>query len=235
MGKKHVMLGKAVILATMMDSYYHKAKRSNRRHLQEIHEYHYGRWSPEKSAAPEVASDDYIRRWLSQTQRRPDRGSYGQNQHDHGRKDSMPSWRPHSMEAAKLDHIEHQVGVRKRRGYSPDSSIIPFNPKRVQEANCSSEHVARIHYGANQNYFELEAPKFERRSRHKTRPDRYDTNKEKHPQREKEAGAFVEKPGRAKEGSSKTKKISSRRDIMKSYTSDAVQTNDRLTVRLSTC
>jgi hypothetical protein len=224
--------------AISMD-YYEKAKRSNQRRLGE---------KPESSKP--VEGNEYVRRWLSQTQRKPDWESQVPKQHGRERCKDLSSWRPHNLEAVDLRDLERPAGAQKRRGRSPDSSIISAKPKRRRET--ASKHVSGMHdehveesrrlhrQGRRQaevpsrsplkSIEEARASNFEKRLRHKTRPDRYDTNKEERSRRKKEPDASADKAKRTKEAPNKNKKISSGRDIMKSYTAEAILTKDRLTV-----
>jgi hypothetical protein len=233
-----------------MDSYYQKAKRSNQRHLRGIREHHNRRHSPERPASTKPDGNDYVRRWLSQTQRKPDWESHVQSKHTHQPRDDLSSWRPHNLGAVDLERLARPTGGRKRRGRSPDSSIIPINPKR-RDATGPTEQVSGTRDGGHHHYdepnqwpeFHSQSPlpsteeggnaKFERRARHKTRPDRYNTNKEKQPRLKKESNVAEEKAKRTKDVSSKKRKLSSGRDVMKTYDSDALLTKDRLTVGLS--
>ncbi|KAI1428267.1 hypothetical protein F5Y12DRAFT_49838 [Xylaria sp. FL1777] len=130
---------------------------------------------------------------------------------------------------------------------SDDSSLISgLSPRReLQESDCTkttAEHEENSHYGpldeteigairalSPMSHIGAKVPAFEKRPRHKTRPDKYDTKKLKGNKRRGKAAANDEHQPRG----SKSKKGNyavNGENAMKNFTSEAV-TNGRITVQ----
>ncbi|SPN97188.1 uncharacterized protein DNG_00704 [Cephalotrichum gorgonifer] len=177
-------------------------------------------------------SNDYVQKWLEKTQRRP-----AWEPSTKIPQDMEVPWRPHNLEAAQLERPHLRRGLRNGSGGSLDSSIIPEKPtravrpgpsnrpsttrpsreKRQSKRPRSSDSVSPARRQPNPT-------PFERQARHKTKPDRYQVKKRKNT----ENGDGEQKARRTK--ARETKKLVSSRDVMDSFTSDAILARGRLTV-----
>lgn len=188
------------------------------------------------SQAQGPCSNDYVRSWLEKTQRRP-----AWEPMTEGPQDTDVPWRPHDLEVVDTDKVPQRSFSRKRRRESLDSSIIPDRPRRgdhrsIRPRTSIGHSPPRQCHGRDARTrprssaamspipSRHEPGRFERRARHKTRPDRYEAKRR--------APAQVAEPGqRAKRTKTQDKKkLVSSREVMDSFTSDAILTQGRLTV-----
>ena len=180
--------------------------------------------------------NDYIRSWLDKTQRRPE----WEPPIERPQSEELP-WRPHDLGAVDTKMLSHGPSLQKHRGGSFDSSIIPDQPRRREHRALPTEMSNKPSTGrAHRDRDERRRPRssatmspapqgddvgpFEKRARHKTRPDRYETKKRK---------KTDDDDGRQKAKRTKTsgkKKFVSSREVMDNFTSDAILTEGRLTV-----
>lgn len=181
-------------------------------------------------------SNDYVRSWLEKTQRRPTWESAME-----GPQDTEVPWRPHDLETVDTEMLPQRSFSRKHRRESPDSSIIPDRPRRgdhrPSRPETSNRHSpprqcrgrdARTRPRSSATMSPVpsryEPGRFERRARHKTRPDRYETRKQKPAQN------GDDKPKARRTKTQEKKKLVSSREVMDNFTSDAILTHGRLTV-----
>lgn len=181
-------------------------------------------------------SNDHIRSWLEKTQRR----SAWEPPNETPRDGEAP-WRPYDLGVVDTEMPTYMPSLQKRRRGSLDSSIIPDQPRRgehraLRAAISKRPSSARERRDRN----ELERAQssattspvlqkhdtgpFEKRARHKTKPDRYDTRKRKNA----ENGDGRQKARRTR-APGKRKLVSSR-EVMHNFASDAILAEGRLTV-----
>lgn len=188
------------------------------------------------SQAQGACSNDYVRSWLEKTQRRP-----AWEPVTEAPQDTDVPWRPHDLEVVNTDIVPQRSFSRKRRCESVDSSIIPGRPRRgdhrsFRQGTSNRHSPPRQYHGRDartrpQSSAAMspipsrhEPGRFERRARHKTRPDRYEAKKR--------APAQIAEPGQKarRTKTQKKKGFVSSREVMDSFTSDAILTQGRLTV-----
>lgn len=169
-----------------------------------------------------------VEEWLANVSRRGvvDAGESANRLQSSQDKDSAqtPGWRPHGISFPSTIR-----GGHKRVG-SRDSSIIPEPmTKKARPSTAVISHgpshrspVTRI------TGFPISAdsspPRFEKRTRHKTREDRYDSRKKPKGKRRRATEETVTQSGNAPK-----KPIALGRDVMSNFQPEAVL-NDRLTV-----
>lgn len=182
-------------------------------------------------------SNDYIRSWLETTQRRP-----AWEPADETRQDEEVPWRPHGLGFVDDEMpTRHLSGLRGRRRGSLDSSLIPDRPRQGAHRALRTAMLRRpSSAGDRRDRGEFERPQssytvspvppkhdtgpFEKRARHKTRPDRYETRKRKNA----EFGDGRQKARRTR--APQKEKLVSSREVMDNFTSDAILAEGRLTV-----
>lgn len=181
-------------------------------------------------------SNDYIQSWLEKAQRRPAWEPPNEPQ----RVDEVP-WRPHDLGVVDTEKPAHLSGLRKRRRGSLDSSIIPDRPRHGEHQDLRTaiskrplsargrrdrDEPERLQGSATMSPVPRKhgTGPFEKRARHKTKPDKYERRKRKNTEdgdgRQKARRTRV--PGK--------KKLVSSREVMDNFTSDAVLAEGRLTV-----
>ena len=182
-------------------------------------------------------SNDYIRSWLEKTQRRPAWEPPAEDPHD-----TEVPWRPHDLEAVDIELAPQRSFTRKPRRESPDSSIIPDRPRRGDHRSFrpepSNKHSppkqcrdrgARTRPRSSATMSPIlsqhQPGRFERKARHKTRPDRYETKRRMSVQ----DGEDRQKARRTK--TQEKRQLVSSREVMDKFTSDSILTQGRLTVR----
>lgn len=182
-------------------------------------------------------SNNFVQDWLTQTQRRPDWESTLKTISK-----ERDLWRPHNLEQYRspVKTPPQTLGV-SRHGRGPmsfDSSLIPDNsmrpPRLVQGSRkkCGQEGKDRLSPGSVCSHsIPRPAPRFERQKRHKTRPDRYDVQKGKRSgaMPGQESRQIASQEVKRTKGNRKKTGVSSR-EVMSAFKSDAICTQDRLTV-----
>lgn len=164
-----------------------------------------------------------------------------------------PSWRPQHVPPAQgpsppplLPRASRERNLKRYKRNSSDSSLISHisrsqEPRKEDRIEPRSRHEKRSRYKpldeAEVNVTGSSSPAphrgkvlaFEKRPRHKTRADKYETLKvEGHDRRKKSPGRGEHQPKRSK---SKNKKpIVTGKNVMNNFASEAV-INDRITVR----
>ncbi|KAI0911665.1 hypothetical protein F4823DRAFT_560779 [Ustulina deusta] len=164
------------------------------------------------------------------------------------------SWRPLHIPPAQGSSHSHlplltnpQKKLKRYKRNSGDSSLISSLGRRreLQEWNCTetaSEHEKGSRYksldetevgtvGAlsPMSHIGVMVPAFEKRPRHKTRPDKYDTKQLRGRKRRGKVPDQDEDQPRGSK-SKKEKHVLTGKNVMKNFTSEAV-TNDRITVQ----
>ena len=199
------------------------------------------------------AGQDNVLRWLSQTADQEshhwsDEKQVGGNYHLGSQRDTRSPryslWRPHGVittvnEVHPIRPVSpgHQRKSRRRRPESSDSSIISgpqvitetprkrHRPVSIQEGSptpesCSNSRRDMPPPAASHG----ESPRFEKRPRHRTREDKYETMKSRRSQ-SKHASSKTHR----KLDKNKKKGIPTGKNVMSNFTSNAVL-NDRITV-----
>ena len=196
------------------------------------------------------AEQDNVWRWLSQTSdQQPhhwsDEKQVDDNRHlhshGHTRRPEYSSWRPHGVVAtvnevhpARPLSFGHQKRSRRRRPESSDSSIISgpqviAETPRKRHRPVSTRDNSSIPSNSRRDMpppasSHRESPRFEKRPRHGTRGDKYETAKNKKSHSKQTSSKAHRKPDKKKR-----KGISTGKNVMSNFTSNAVL-NDRITV-----
>ncbi|KAF7894120.1 hypothetical protein EAF00_007634 [Botryotinia globosa] len=204
------------------------------------------------------ADKDYVRNWLAQTQNediieppeqfiietdsgRPQKRSknlgYGHTAHRPGESKSTVDPRPKSYEEhvssdSSLLQASRMPVVDQRTEIPPMSN--PANRGHVKEKTRSHKHQRNVpstitSISSRSSVVQLKQETFEKRARHKTREDRYDTK------RKSDKAEAVDKPirtRREKRGDRKTAARKASKDLMSNFASNKIG-KDRLTVRPS--
>ncbi|WQF84938.1 hypothetical protein CDEST_09952 [Colletotrichum destructivum] len=164
-----------------------------------------------------------VEHWLSSVSRRgivPPETMTGQHQgQDHP---NVLGWRPHGL---LVQGVPQQ---RYKRPRSRDSSIIIDSAKKAgRSPSTAAGHRPKNTTKPNGTFVLADTlpTRFDKRSRHRTREDRYDTQKHAQQKRKKSGD---ERPAPFKAPSKET--VFSRREVMDDFRSDAIL-NDRLTLQ----
>ncbi|KAK1843167.1 hypothetical protein CCHR01_14204 [Colletotrichum chrysophilum] len=182
-----------------------------------------------------------IENWLSNISRRgviSPRAVDTQNQQQKPIMAHSPGWRPHNID---LDNLRQG----HKRSRSRDSSFIadasrnhtrasPLRGKQPETRLPSQEqyqhqHVDQVPKKAHLSSFGSPSPDFKKRARHKTRGDRYESNKNSRQRQQKSRKERCEQS----EVPPEKKVLSSGKDVMDNFRSEAIL-QERLTVRIIT-
>lgn len=211
----------------------------DRGHPSARHEDQHGPARSFSQNVPEAGPDDFglVRSWLDQTSPQDEvtdhRDSFNQ---DLDRSRSL-DWYPHGLPIAPIRLHNRQQGERRFDRDQP----IPRSPKRFDnDSYLIGEYEESVAMGSDkENRKRHRSPErqrspkftsddfsFERRPRHKTRPDRYDSRKRD----DRRARAAKGETKRArKQTRAKKSRLRSSRDVMDNFTSGFLGTS-RITV-----
>ncbi|KAF0326242.1 hypothetical protein GQ607_006445 [Colletotrichum asianum] len=180
-----------------------------------------------------------IENWLSNISRRgvvSPEAVDTQNQQQKPTVARSPGWRPHNID---LDNLRQG----HKRSRSRDSSFIadasrnhtrasPLRGRQHETRLPSQEqyqhqHVDQVPKKAHLSSFGSPSPDFKKRARHRTRDDRYESNKKPRQRQQRSRKERCEQS----EVPPKKKVLSSGKDVMDNFHSEAIL-QDRLTVRI---
>ncbi|KAI0016468.1 hypothetical protein F4780DRAFT_677675 [Xylariomycetidae sp. FL0641] len=154
---------------------------------------------------------------------------------------NLPLWWPQHILSAASNGLDAEAPTpypqsnskRKKRDSSDSSLISGFegrpsdgvivNPRRSRKPSIETEGSpsAMSYAGGRINY--------EKRPRHKTREDKYDTKKQKHQNNDRKRAKDDREPRPGKSNRSRKRAMMSSKNVMTKFASDAV-TTDRITV-----
>ncbi|KAK1688344.1 hypothetical protein BDP55DRAFT_629941 [Colletotrichum godetiae] len=138
--------------------------------------------------------------------------------------DQTPGWRPHGIS------LQNTVRGGHKRALSRDSSIIPEPMTKIARPPTAANRRGPSHRSLAARVTEVpistdgSPPRFEKRTRHKIREDRYASQKKPKAKRRRAPEETATRPENVPK-----KSVSSGREVMNNFQSEAIL-NDRLTV-----